>query len=88
MFWGYGGSTPSVGGVWTVYGRLGDRDNSQPARKGFGVSDIPWGPIFTHPVALTLFFNMWTYGWIGYMVLTEMPSFLTDVLGIGDMKCM
>ena len=35
-------------------------------------------------VSLTLFFNMFTYGWIGDMVLNELPSYLTDVLGEQD----
>ena len=51
------------------------------APRRFAVREIPWKAIFTHPVALTLFLNMWTYGWIGYVTLTELPSFLTDVLG-------
>ena len=50
-------------------------------KRGFDIGEIPWKEIFTNPVALTLFFNMFTYGWIGYMVLTEMPSYLTDALG-------
>jgi hypothetical protein len=50
-------------------------------KKGFSYDEIPWGEIFSNPVSLTLFFNMFTYGWIGYMVLTELPSYLTDVLG-------
>lgn len=48
---------------------------------GFSYDEIPWGEIFTNPVSLTLFLNMFSYGWIGYMVLTELPSYLTDVLG-------
>jgi MFS family permease len=52
-----------------------------PAVRRFAVNEIPWGVIFTHPVSLTLFMNMFTYGWIGYVMLTEIPSFLTDVLG-------
>jgi hypothetical protein len=48
---------------------------------GFTYDEIPWGEIFSNPVSLTLFLNMFSYGWIGYMVLTELPSYLTDVLG-------
>jgi MFS family permease len=50
-------------------------------KRGFEVSEIPWAEIATNPVTLTLFFNHFTYGWIGYMMLTEMPAFLTDALG-------
>ena len=59
-------------------------DNSSGKRSRaskFNYDEIPWGEIFSNPVALTLFLNMFTYGWIGYMVLTELPSYLTDVLG-------
>jgi len=41
----------------------------------------PWRQIFTHPASVTLLLNFWTFGWIGYMVLTEMPSYLNDELG-------
>lgn len=56
-------------------------DDDVPKKRGFEIHEIPWKEIFTNAVTLTLFLNMFTYGWIGYMVLTEMPSFLTDVLG-------
>ena len=58
-----------------------DSNSDKNNRKGFSYNEIPWGEIFSNPVSLTLFFNMFTYGWIGYMVMTELPSFLTDVLG-------
>lgn len=41
----------------------------------------PWLAFVTHPVALTLFLNSWANGWIGFTLLSEMPSYLTDVLG-------
>jgi MFS family permease len=41
----------------------------------------PWIAFLTHPVALTLFINSWASGWIGFTLLSEMPSYLTDVLG-------
>lgn len=41
----------------------------------------PWNSFFTHPVSLTLFINSWAFGWIGFTLLSEMPSFLTDELG-------
>jgi len=41
----------------------------------------PWGMFFTHPVALTLLFANFGYGWIGFTLLSEMPSYLTDILG-------
>jgi MFS family permease len=42
---------------------------------------IPWKNFFTHPVSLTLFVNNWVYGFIGFTLLSEMPSFFTDILG-------
>lgn len=50
-------------------------------QRGRSIREIPWRAMFTHPTTLTLFLNNWTFGWIGYMVLTELPSYLTDVLG-------
>lgn len=41
----------------------------------------PWGVFLTHHVALTLLLNQFVYGWIGFTLLSEMPSYLTDVLG-------
>lgn len=58
-----------------------EETTSGPRKKGYSYDEIPWAVIFSNPVSLTLFFNMFTYGWIGYMVLTELPSYLTDVLG-------
>ncbi len=44
-------------------------------------SRTPWAVFFTHPVSLTLLLNSWVAGWIGFTLLSEMPSYLTDVLG-------
>jgi hypothetical protein len=50
-------------------------------KKKFVISEIPWVAMFTHPASLTLFLVNWVFGWIGFMLLTEMPSFLNDQLG-------
>jgi hypothetical protein len=42
---------------------------------------IPWGEFFTNPVSLTLLLNNFTFGWIGFMLLSEIPAYLTDELG-------
>jgi hypothetical protein len=47
----------------------------------FVISEIPWVAMFTHPASLCLFLLNWVFGWIGFMLLTEMPSFLNDQLG-------
>jgi hypothetical protein len=43
--------------------------------------DIPWLAFFTTPASLTLFLNHFVYSFIGFMLLTEIPAFLTDALG-------
>jgi hypothetical protein len=50
-------------------------------KKKFVISEIPWVAMFTHPASLNLFLLNWVFGWIGFMLLTEMPSFLNDQLG-------
>lgn len=52
-----------------------------PKTKKYKISEIPWAAMFTHPACLTLFLLNWVFGWIGFMLLTEMPSFLNDQLG-------
>lgn len=42
---------------------------------------IPWTAFFTHPASLALLTTSWTFGWIGFMILSELPSYLTDELG-------
>ena len=42
---------------------------------------IPWKVIFTHPVSLTLLMMSFMYNWTLFMLLSEIPSFLTDALG-------
>lgn len=41
---------------------------------------IPWIPILTHRASLTLFLAYWVFGFIGFMLLSEMPSFLIQQL--------
>lgn len=41
----------------------------------------PWGLILSSPAVLTLFFASFTNGYIGFLLLSEMPSYLTDQLG-------
>jgi hypothetical protein len=50
-------------------------------RPKFVISEIPWVAMFTHPASLCLFLLNWVFGWIGFMLLSEMPSFLNDQLG-------
>ena len=41
---------------------------------------VPWAAFFLHPTSLTMIIVYWTQCWILYMVLTELPTYLTDVL--------
>ena len=40
----------------------------------------PWVAFFTTPQTLNLLLASWTLGWINFLLLTEMPSYLTDQL--------
>ena len=40
----------------------------------------PWIAFFTTPETLNLLLASWVLGWINFMLLTEMPSYLTDQL--------
>eukprot|EP00981_Chlorochromonas_danica_P015105 scaffold10498_cov179-Ochromonas_danica.AAC.7 len=42
---------------------------------------VPWKAFFTNPHSLTLLVNSWGYGFVGFTLLSEMPSFFTDELG-------
>lgn len=42
----------------------------------------PWRAFFTHPASLVLLLGCWQQGWIGFMLLSEMPTYLTDELGL------
>ena len=44
-------------------------------------SRTPWNMFWTNPAGLTLIINNWVYGWIGFLLLSEMPAYLQDVLG-------
>lgn len=55
--------------------------NQNGKKHDFVISEIPWIPMLTHSASLCLLLSNWVYGWIGYMLLTELPSFLNDELG-------
>lgn len=59
-------------------GKGGEDDEFDPEEFA---KNIPYFQFFTHPVSLTLFLNSWTFGFIGFTLLSEMPSFFTDNLG-------
>lgn len=58
-----------------------DEKKTTKQSKKLVISEIPWVAMFTHPSCLCLFLLNWVFGWIGFMLLTEMPTFLNDQLG-------
>lgn len=54
-------------------------DSSVPYENPFFL--VPWRAIWTTPAVLTLFFASFTNGYICFLLLSEMPSYLTDELG-------
>lgn len=44
-------------------------------------ANIPWLAFFTEPASIALLVVSWTAGWIAFMILSELPSYLTDELG-------
>ncbi len=45
------------------------------------LASIPWVMFFTQSASLVLLLCHWTYAWIGFMLLNQLPTFLTDELG-------
>jgi MFS family permease len=47
-------------------------------------NSIPWSKFFTHKESLTLFFNHFTFGFVEFLLISEMPSFLVTQLGFSE----
>lgn len=70
-----------------------DNDNKQPCVSQHqpllhetGVLNVstqhaPWLAFAIHPTAVTLIVCYWTQNWIGYLLLSELPTFFTEELG-------
>lgn len=41
-------------------------------------NNIPWYPILTHPISLTLYYMSWCILFLSYFILTELPSYLNN----------
>jgi hypothetical protein len=54
--------------------------SSHRAMNNLTFSDIPWVAFATTPEALVLFLCHWCYSFVGFILLTEIPAFLTDEL--------
>lgn len=57
------------------------RESLGPPLDTTSIHSIPWKEFFTNPISLNLFLSHWTTSWIGFMLLSELPTFLTDELG-------
>jgi len=57
-----------------------DVDGTRPNEMKILSNEVPWAIILKHPTVLTLFVMGWCHGWVNFTLLTEMPSFLTDML--------
>ena len=53
---------------------------SHKAMNDLTFSDIPWLAFATTPEALILFLCHWSYSFVGFILLTEIPAFLTEEL--------
>jgi len=58
-----------------------NNNNNNIYQKEDLIQRTPWKQFFTHPIALSIYLSSFGFGWIGYTLLSEMPSYLTDVLG-------
>jgi hypothetical protein len=86
------GSYGSYGSPYTSYGR--ERGDSVAysiisdtrANEADAARRIPWGHFFRHPTARTMLLAWWVMAWIGFLMLSEMPSFLIQEFNynIGD----
>ena len=65
----------------SVDGGVGEAEGTRANDQAVLSDEVPWRALLTHPVALTLYVQGWAYGWINFTLLSEMPSYLTDVLG-------
>lgn len=45
---------------------------------------VPWKKFFSHPAIITLFIANFLNGWIGFLLLSELPSFFEDILGFNS----
>lgn len=46
-------------------------------------NNTPWAAFFQHPASVTLLVCFWTQNWIGYLILSELPTYFTEQLGFG-----
>lgn len=75
-----GGGTPPLGGYTSSLdkldaGRAADEDRMELAYR------TPWLAFLSHPASLALLLMQWICSWTSFMLLSEIPSFLTDDLG-------
>ena len=58
-----------------------DREDKEVSNEG--EAGTPWAAFLVHPASVTLVFCFWTQNWIGYLILSELPTYFTEQLGFG-----
>ena len=56
---------------------------ASPAKTGTVMAiiyDVPWLAFITEKMSLTLLLGGYVYGWLGYLIMSELPTFMVDVL--------
>mmetsp|Transcript_4847 Transcript_4847/g.7378 ORF Transcript_4847/g.7378 Transcript_4847/m.7378 type:complete len:554 (-) Transcript_4847:25-1686(-) len=56
-------------------------DNTDSLAESPSWLTTPWVAFFTHPTSVTLLIAYWTQNWIGYLILSELPTYFTEELG-------
>lgn len=59
----------------------GEVDNREKLKKYNEISNVPWMAFFQHSASLTLLFCSFVYGFVNFLLLSELPSYFKDVLG-------
>jgi len=78
----YGGwSTSGSGGDVKGNANKDNHINQAPVEEAVEFSRIPWKHILAHPGFWNLLFSSWCVGFVQFMLLSEMPFYLTDELG-------
>lgn len=74
-------------GTTTTTTKLDNPDESDPYSSltpAEVAARTPYFAIFTHPASVSLLVNNWAFGFIGFLLLSEMPSYLHDELNFSS----
>lgn len=59
----------------------GSESHEPSGHKLSGSQNTPWAAFLAHPSSVALIVCYWTQNWIGFLVLSELPTYLTEELG-------